>query len=461
MYKLLMSRSALLSYQTCNRKFYYQYQYKGHGVVDNKLNIDLLIGEACHRGLQHLLEHCRIDHKNGDFTDTCIDEAVKYANDLYITRISTNDIDIHKSEDLGYVILETGALIEGLIRSFALYRLPSLLNEYDILEVEKEDIYNINESSIFLGKADGLFKRKSDNKLVVLSIKTDSYLTENTIRDNTHDMQGISEIVIIKDRLNFLYDLLKTRNHLELGYDDNKLNYDKDWIINEDVYNYMQDCYSKNLKNIEINLVQYEHLIKGGRRQDPAKSGIYKRQSPLLHPYKLNSGIDFKSKIFNPDEFMITFGQGRPPKNWEKIDIWKIMPVKQWIDMLNTSQVQPEIGNILKDIIYTSDLIFRSNEEQEEWVESFGQVINNIDRDLTIYNLHKDSAASRNSFNKRFPKNTQSCHNFYGKDCIFVDVCHNGLRIDEAFEFGTYQIRHPHHDLEREYFKEKGWLKDE
>jgi hypothetical protein len=87
---------------------------------------------------------------------------------------------------------------------------------------------------------------------------------------------------------------------------------------------------------------------------------------------------------------MITFGQGRPPKSWEKINIWQIMSVKQWIFMLNTGQIQPEIGNILKDIIYTSDLIFRSNEEQEEWKLSIGYMIETIEnrlRNLETRNL--------------------------------------------------------------------------
>jgi hypothetical protein len=157
---------------------------------------------------------------------------------------------------------------------------------------------------------------------------------------------------------------------------------------------------------------------------------------------------------------MITFGQGRPPKSWEKINIWQIMSVKQWIFMLNTGQIQPEIGNILKDIIYTSDLIFRSNEEQEEWKLSIGYMIETIENRLRNLEIWKQGTYEQN-LAMLFPKNTQSCHNFYGKDCIFVSVCHNGLDIDEAFEFGTYKTRHPHHDLEREYFKEKGWLKDE
>jgi hypothetical protein len=61
--------------------------------------------------------------------------------------------------------------------------------------------------------------------------------------------------------------------------------------------------------------------------------------------------------------------------------------------------------------------------------------------------------------NEYFPKNTQSCHNFYGGDCTFVDVCHSNQTIEEGLENGFFSSRIPHHELEEKDFKEKGKLK--
>jgi hypothetical protein len=69
-----------------------------------------------------------------------------------------------------------------------------------------------------------------------------------------------------------------------------------------------------------------------------------------------------------------------------------------------------------------------------------------------------DSDLAQTAINRFFPKNTQSCHNYYGGDCTFVSTCHSNQTIEEGLETGFYKKREPHHELELEEFKEKGFL---
>jgi hypothetical protein len=50
--------------------------------------------------------------------------------------------------------------------------LKSFLEEYEVLEVEKEEVFDSFSPIVtWLGKADGLLRRKSDNELIILSFK--------------------------------------------------------------------------------------------------------------------------------------------------------------------------------------------------------------------------------------------------------------------------------------------------
>lgn len=469
-----ISRSALLTYQTCNRKYYLSNEFQGHGLSSNYINRDLLIGSAIHRGLQHLFEHCRVNHPSGNFDETCVDEAVKVALELFDNETSNPqcNIGIKKNEDLGFVLIESKNLVEALIRTYSLVRLPLFLEEYEILEIEKEDTLDFGNDIIFLAKADGLLRRKSDNKLVVLSIKTISeYIDEGssktpTIQSISIDMQGNSEIYVIKDRLNSLYSIFlqilpdtSLMNEREMVTITNVC---EEFNVNPEVRNYLLHCWERKVKNIEINLVQYEHLVKGETTEQPQYSGNYRRNTPLLHPYYLDMGINFRSGALDKNQFAITFGKGRPPKGWEKINIWQKMPIKQWIDILASGEIQPELGSILHKFIRASDVIFRSNEEQEEWFLSTKALVNEIKFKQTTYNydyINKELINYKYLLAELYPKDTQRCLQYYGSNCVFYNICHHGINPTEALNDNLYQIRRPHHDKELNKFKERGFIK--
>lgn len=492
MQKRLTSRTAILTHFTCPYKRFLLFHEKGSGLITEKTSLDLLIGIVTHRGLQHLLEHCRTEHPNGDFEDACVDEAVEKAYEIWRETLANKNLWLHYGEEdrLDWIVAEQECLFEGLIRAWAIRRLPSLLEEYTILEVEHEEVFeDFSDIITFLGKADYSALRKIDNKIIVGSFKTASQYAEVTTRDILHDMQGVSEWVIIQDRLDKAWDyweLLNSRKDTieeKAGetYTDEELNF----LIN---YQWM----NKHIEKPEIFAVQYEYLLKGQRKQDPYNSGIYKQQSFLCHPIKKDVVqrifMSTKSVVVDPDEYKyVHLKKGPLPKGWEKIDVWEDIGIKNWITMLARGNVQPELGHpfdprieiddsgkqkISGGVIYIPDLVIRTSAELEEWKVSARGIEERIAEGLDIIEqldqtiLTTEDEQTKEIFiemRKRavwehFPKNTQSCHNFFGRDCVFTFHCHEFVNIDEAILAGVLENRIPHHELELKNHAEKGYI---
>lgn len=466
MEKMLTSRTAALCYKTCPFKRFLAFHYNGLGLSPNEQDINLLLGSAVHRGLQHLLEHCRIEHPDGNFEEKCIDEAVFQGVNCWREALVDSALSLKSGEELNlaFIIAEHECEIEGLVRSFAIYRLPSLLEEYEILEVEKEDIFEDFSSIVtWQARADGLFRRKVDNKLVILSIKTASEYADVTLRNILHDMQGCSEWYAAQDKIDKEWNMFCGICSLPVEKEDQrnkeKVSFEK--RNGKTIIRYFDYCFENDIEP-KIYAVQYEHLITGLYR-DFTKSGLRTRQSFLIHPQKLEImggyNIFTGEQSFNPDEYKWKIPKGRSPKGWNKINIWEDIGVKLWIDILTRGEIQPEEGNPLAEVIRTSELVIRTDEELEEWRISTQfqeeQIANNLIQlnhlaekakqigDWKLYNI---------VLQQLFPKNTQSCHDYYGRDCQFVPICHYGQSLEDSSEF--YQIRVPHHDLEKQRYEE-------
>lgn len=447
------SRSAVLAHFVCPYKRFITYHAEGTGLVPEYESLDLIIGTVIHRGLQHLFEHCRL-HKDGEtLSEACLDEAVAEAYKTWHEILAIKQIALHSGEEerLAWILAEQECLFEGLIKAFAIRRLPAILEEYIILEVEKEEVFeNFSDIITFLGKADGLFLRKSDNKIVQLSIKTASTYLEVTERNILHDMQGVSEQVCTNDRLLRLWKQVKQFN---------------DYVFEggNELFNLL-----KHAKEApKVYAVQYEFLIKGQRKQDPYGSGIYKQNNFLIHPYKMESMMTISGGQIghSPSDYKTAFGKGKPPKGWNKIDIWEDIGIKNWIEMLALGKVQPEEGNLLDSLLITPSLILRTEEEMEEWLVSTRFREEEIARHLDeIENL--DSRLEENQSKikeltwKYFPKNTLSCHNHFGRDCFAVRHCHEAIDIKMATGAGIFIPRRSHHKAELDQQIEKGLLNE-
>jgi hypothetical protein len=472
------SRTAALTYQTCKRKRFYSNHYAQTGIVSENLDLNLEVGSSVHRGLQNLFEHCRLEHPDGSFEEQCINQSVDIALNLFREDLTNHSLSLKSGEEmfLPFIIAEHESLIEGLIRCFAIKRLPDLLNEYEIIEVElDENFVEFSPEVIWQSKADAAFLTKDYSKgVIVCSIKTTSEYADVTLRNIITDMQGNSEWAAIQARLDREFAIFKKRMENPFGIGTANL---ESVIDNPSLLKwtkYFTWCIQNNTKP-RVYAVQYEHLVTSEYR-DYEKSGLRKRQSFLLHPYKLElvQGMNIYTgqKSFSPAQYKWKVKAGKQPKGWGKIDIWEDIGIKNWIDMLATGQVQPEEGNPLDFLIRTSDLVIRAtpddNSKIEEWLISTRFQEETIIAHLEILEQYANDARKTGNwelYNKTlmqfFPKETDSCWNYYGRNCSYVSICHENRDLQEMIDANIYVVRNPHHEGEKGSFIERGLIKDE
>jgi len=485
----LTSRTAVLTHQDCPRRRYYSFLYNGTGITGSKQSLDTFIGSVTHRGLQNLLEHTRVEH-DGDtrlLHRECINQSVKVANTYFYELLQDSQGFYQKADDytdLTYKIEEAWALCEGFIRSFALWRLPIFGELYKVLEVENEEKYWFEEPRrcivcagtglsgkfegeiplgceecsgsgeiggiLFQAKADGLLLGRQDSKLYVLSFKTARDFTEHTMKQILHDMQGMSEIVAIEDRLETRQIQLKIEQHIPTGNN----------LLNE------IDKYLLEIEHgVTCHAVNYEYLLKGKYQQDPWNSGIYKWQNPLIHCLKNDGILSMMSGQRSGLDYKWKANKGPRPKGWEKIDIWNDMGIEAWIDLLLSHEIQPEEGDPFQNI-FRSEVVIRDRKHIEEW-----KIATKAQEVKIATNINSVRLAERERLSlsenlqpevllaRLFPKHTNRCHDFYGNDCPFVAICHENFTVEELIEQGVFITRKPHHETERNSFKEKGYLK--
>jgi hypothetical protein len=267
-------------------------------------------------------------------------------------------------------------------------------------------------------------------------------------------MQGVSEWVLVEERLKRDYPRWRyiiDKNQLETT-EESEFAIKYDWFRNyEDIP--------------KVYAVQYEYLVKGKRRQDPYGSGIYKQNSFLCHPLKLDAMVQIAfgrggTVSIDPAKYKWKVGKGAYPKGWSREDIWNDIGIKAWIEMLATGQVQPELGNPFREIILTPDLIIRHEREIQEWIVSTRALADRIARNVAEISLLTDIELLQLLIWEHFPKNTQSCHDYYGKDCFAVRHCHELETLEDLTSAGEFIRRVPHHELEKETFEAEGLLND-
>lgn len=485
--KFLIHRSAILANKTCPYKSFLEYWYEDHGLSPYRLEQHLFIGICVHRALQHLFEHCRVHHPSNDFDEKCIDDAVAWGHQVYREILEKRELKLKYGEDLQYTLREIYNLIEALVRVYAAYRLAEFLEEYEILEVEKEEVFDsLSQIVTWLAKADGLLRRRSDNQLVALSIKTASVFTETNMRNILIDMQGVSEIEAIEDRL----------NTIRRGLLDGTVAIES--LRGSSLGVYLFRLWSKGRETPTINTpikifaVQYEYLIKGAHRKVDKTSSHYQYATHLLHPVKTVGYVNLTSSTKSGLQFQTTQSEyewviptGKLPSGKSKVDIYDGIGVKEWISMLASLDVQPQHGNPFKDVIIAGNerLVKRTDIQRREWRVStkfkaeeiakhlveIAFIKKTLDYHLTrkypddtlVNDLLKQYEEKIMQYFPKDGKDKQVCYNYYGDECPFTKVCLHNLNIKDAIASGMFITREPHHELEKQQFVQKGFLKED
>jgi len=472
------SRSRIEAQQKCPRYRYLGSDYNGLGLETTKLSLPLTVGSAVHKGVEIILSCLKanqpqqtvqeiIERRPSVRLPLIVDEGVTAALDEFEQAYITREIDATANESTVFIHDEHAALIEGLLRLWAVHPdgLPWLLSEYEVLEVEKWDTmplvederawaftcpdcssegglrncvcgstkplirHEVEVGGITLrSRADALLRKRSDGSLYVWSLKTANAWDKRKENEARHDVQGISEMVCIEHRLDQERKFIIENRPMQ-GID----------TVGE---------------RVRIDGTQMTHFIKGRRELDE-DNNVYRIKSVLLHPWARANGLlgelEFAHTYYYncelPHPFEGRKGQCEGGKrhsignSWEQVNIWEYMPMAEWVQLLLSGMVQPSLP--LPAFFINPIPAFRNDEEVKDWLEQITHQERVVLAGLSSFGDHVDRPEDQHRIlNECFPQHRRSC-DWPGK-CQFIDICFGPLAIaDDPVGSGLFVLRTP------------------
>lgn len=420
--QILTDRSRSIEFQRCPRARFLGYHWGGHGLALAGLSVPLTTGTYVHVGVGAVL------------AGKSVEEGVERAVAAYDAEVGRRGFaDPHT--DAAETVAEQRALTEALVRVFAVRRWPELTREFEVLETEREDEFELtrlqpryisiqtptgggpNQSAeyecvdgepvVWMSRADALLRQRETDDLYVYSLKTASQWSQTRDEEARHDMQGLSEIAGIEERL------------------------------------------TREDRPAQLMGVQMDYLVKGDRN---ARSG-WRQDSPLVRPWR-------KVSQFGPAEWVWTtkvpcvepqtckYHRSRPSANpyhnlgdeWERVNVWEHTSVREWVEMLASGAVQPEAGDPLAHAVITPVPYFRQRDEMEAWRRQMAGQEGRVARLLT-----EDADQVREPtlpwLDEFWPQHRRSCD--WPSKCVFQRICFEGA-LDDPLGNG-YVWRVPHH----------------
>lgn len=379
----LFDRSRLDTYQRCPRRYYWNYVHKGLGIAPLARPLPLAFGGSIHLGLEQIL------------LGRGVEEGIKFAQREFELQARSRGLELQANESAYEVYKEHNTLLEALLRAWYLVRYPSFIEEYEIIDLEREEEWKVLEDITFMARADGILRSKLDGGLYVLSFKTAKQYGKKTGDQGRSDIQGISELVAVEERL-----------------------------------------------GERVQGIQMEYLIKGRRDEWPKGSGIYQTANPLIRPWCGPNDRLAHSWYWEDLDGGHTLGS-----KYRKVFISDRMPIKEWVAMLAAGQIQPEAGPVLEKWIVSPITYCRNRDEVESWkkqakqqaevMQSAGAFVEEM-REFKGVN-HPDF---HDALDISFVQHRHSCE--YPTRCPYYDVC-----FGAGPDSGKYVEREPHHELEQ------------
>lgn len=433
-FPIFTDRTRVLKFQKCPRSRWWANEFAGRGISPRAMAIPLATGVYVHEGLASLL------------AGEDVEEAVGKAIFAYKLEIDRRGLVI-PAGDAGAmfdVAHEQVALTEALIRAYAAFALPRLLEDFEVVEVEKEDIAPLNldddaddaddangEKQIhWQARTDGLLREKQSGDLYVMSFKTAAQWDKRTDSGAKHDMQGLSEPYAIEFRLG------KAQTETQAA---------------------------TNVPYAKIWGVKMEYLIKGVRREYPKGSGSYRTYSPLIYGYRLR-GV-------TPDQDRYSC-EYKAAKGWELFKVWEakdIGGVKGWIEMLRAGEVEPIEKDCLAEQFVLQPPYMRHEDETENWrQQTVMQERRVAEHSRYLNQIMHDELSRGDNFDFQnggalevmsryfFPQHTSSCD--YPSACEYTRICWDKQSPLALLESGEFTWRTPHHEPELEHLRSIGLM---
>jgi hypothetical protein len=551
--KLYTDRSRIEVGFRCKRRRYLEYNEAGTGIQPSRKPLPLAVGAAVHRGLEVLLlramqfpddgvpgnviEDLAVDAALQDFSEFAgrleADDSpqqsnlVQVAGSPFDSQLQAQAIELgldpaqfrgpsseeRQSRAEAYLFAEQSALVEAMVRAYCRRRLRPLLEEFEVLEVEREGswkltewynpgactCYRTNHTSephmpecgvrktavelYFLSRPDALLRHRQTNELQILSFKTTGQWDVRKARDIQHDMQGLSEGVEIERRYAEWWEQI----HAAKSYKDAFAN-----NIPTPIYQYLKSCPAPP----RVSAIRYEFLLKGERWKDrdlSAQLGVDSRiqKSHLIYQYVAQSTPKTGK---NTDSFRVgdvcwsyEFTRVEDQQssklyagNWRPRAVWEAGSVRDWIDKLDRSDLlmsgeDSTVGMEPRALGYRSDAqamgvteahpldavfvppitVTRQDDQLRDWAEQTASSERRMAEAAMRLAAAGDAGEKRSLLNELFAQTRSACE--YPTTCPFardrVGVCWAGAEMQAdplTIGAGEYIRRVPNHPLEGE-----------
>jgi hypothetical protein len=346
------------------------------------MNMDLLTGGAFHEGINHLLLGSNVDEAVG----RTLEGYGKWKG--YWPQVKSVGLALEAGEDASYVYYEQAALIEALIRGYDYFALPQIKERFEIVEAERDEsaIFTLGsreENDPILGfdlvwgmRGDALLMDKDTLGLYILSLKTKKvWKPVHDEEQNRHDMQGMSEIATVEQRLGRwqkIMDEAQAGTMIPVPVEK----------ITETVPRWFVDRYSSGASPF-IDAVKMEFALKGTRKEYPEGSGKYTYFNPLIRPFKKTEDLGPVRMTKNkqlmagmmPYALQWNFkddmgGNHTLGKGWRSTPIWEEgqIGVKEWMGILAHESIQgfdPGYG-IQQQFVLPMEY-YRNEEDIDRW----------------------------------------------------------------------------------------------
>lgn len=388
----LTDRSRIVTREECERKRFLNYDWSidgaPMGIQRKASSLPLLNGIEIHEA------HARV------LAGQDIEAVVGVMRERYIAQVKERGVYGH--EDLDGLVTEQLALLEALLRLFVKEWLPRILDEYDVVTIEKQMDWVLAPGLVQKLRFDTVLRRKADGQLVILDYKSMSYVSDAWGKKLERATQTA------------LYVLAA------------------------------QELFGEPVE------IAYLGMMKGAYRKDTAKSSPWYEQkiqsSPLLYAYALKGDVGniYQSEWTNK-------------KGYKKVRTYEEMPIKDWVDWLwvNERKTAKELFVFNPPIAQTPQAMERRRElvvrEELAYVDRVQRYHAMRDKALREGNEVLLKKAQDYLDFVAAPMRDEQCFK-YGEEsvCQFYGVCHTEGVFDRVLEDGEFEPRIPHHNTELE-----------
>jgi hypothetical protein len=446
------------------------------------MNMDLLTGGAFHEGVNHLLLGSNVDEAVGRTLEGY------GAWKGYWPQVKSVGLALEAGEDASYVYYEQAALIEALIRGYDYFALPQIKERFEIVEAERDEsaIFSLQTTVPLLNtstgkfelynppgkqfdlvwgmRGDALLMDKDTLGLYILSLKTKKvWKPVHDEEQNRRDMQGMSEIATVEQRLGrwqkILDEIKEDTKDFTFKFRMDKV---KEW--GEQIPSWFFERWKSGAAPL-IDAVKMEFALKGIRKEYPEGSGRYTYFNPLIRPFKKAEDL---SPVISKRTALKAISLGQLPyaikwnfqddlggnhtlgKGWRSTSIWEDIGVKEWMGILAHESIQgfdPGYG-IQQQFVLPMEY-YRNEEDIDRWKRT----ILYEERRLAKGRQEVFQVLGQPGFEEKLDEHFPM-HPDYPTDCYycqFKGLCYGskGYMYDPLSSL-TVEPRTPNHDAEKE-----------